>query len=105
MTDYFPQEMLQVYFDCGDGFSEGNSRLFQMSHREGWEIEKEILLPEGVKSLRLDPGYRACMTSSGGLLLTDRPVRRCDAGEGKFDGKLALFRGRMIRTFLSDGDS
>ena len=28
----------------------------------GWEIEKEILLPEGVKSLRLDPGYRACMT-------------------------------------------
>ena len=62
VTDYFPQEMLQVYFDCGDGFSEGNSRLFQMSHREGWEIEKEILLPEGVKSLRLDPGYRACMT-------------------------------------------
>ena len=47
-----------------------------MSHREGWEIEKEILLPEGVKSL-CPIRYRARNDGrSGSLLLTDRPVRR-----------------------------
>ena len=62
VADRFPQEMLQVYFDCGNGYTEENSRLFQMKHRDCWQLEEEIPLPEGVKSLRLDPGYRACMT-------------------------------------------
>ena len=72
-----------------------------MSHREGWEIEKEILLPEGVKSLRLDPGYRACMTEIRKLAFDGQTGQApVTLAEGKFRWETGSFSGRMIRTFI-----
>ena len=94
VTDRLSQEALQVYFDCGEGFSEENSRLFAMKYRDGWQIDIEIPLPKGVKSIRLDPGYRACMTEIRKLSFDGRkkqvPVtlaKGCHVGKRIFFGE------------------
>ena len=65
-----------------------------MKHRDCWQLEEEILLSEGVKSLRLDPGYRACMTEIRKLSFDGQSGQApVTLAKGKFDRKLALFRG------------
>ena len=90
VADRFPQEMLQVYFDCGNGYTEENSRLFQMKHRDCWQLEEEIPLPEGVKSLRLDPGYRACMTE----------IRKLSFDKQSGQAPVTLAKGSSIGNWL-----
>lgn len=52
------QETLQVFFDYGEGFSEENSMTLPLKHRK---ICTQIVLPEKVKGLRVDPGSVAGM--------------------------------------------
>ncbi|MCC8102069.1 MAG: hypothetical protein LIP11_07345 [Clostridiales bacterium] len=59
--DHFVQENLQVYFDYGDGFSEENSTLYRMRGEPHLSLKQEIPLPDGIKALRIDPGYHASM--------------------------------------------
>ncbi len=56
--DLFSREVLQVYFDFGEGFCEKNSVSYQMLFNGHWYIRKEISLPKGVRALRVDPGNK-----------------------------------------------
>ena len=51
------EEYLQIYYDYGDGFSEENSSKYEYNYLE--EIELEIPIKEGIKSLRIDPKNEA----------------------------------------------
>ncbi|MCC8066045.1 MAG: hypothetical protein LIO94_02920, partial [Clostridiales bacterium] len=61
IDDRLVQEALQVYFDFGEGFQEEHSKVYRMNRRGVWSIRQDVPLPENVKSLRVDPGYRAGM--------------------------------------------
>ena len=51
------QKYLQIYYDYGDGFSEENSSKYEYNYLE--EIELEIPVKKGIKSLRIDPKNEA----------------------------------------------
>ena len=51
------EEYLQIYYDYGDGFSEENSSKYEYNYLK--EIELEIPIKEGIKSLRIDPKNEA----------------------------------------------
>ncbi len=59
--DYFPEEMLQVYFDLGNDFNEKDSVCYPMFHTAYWKADRLIDLPEGTRRLRVDPGSHAAM--------------------------------------------
>jgi hypothetical protein len=59
--DVFAREVLQIYFDLGEGFCEENSISYQMLFDGHWHIRKEIPLPKGLKTLRVDPGNRGTL--------------------------------------------
>lgn len=51
------QKYLQIYYDYGDGFSEENSLKYEYNYLK--EIELEIPVKKGIKSLRIDPKNEA----------------------------------------------
>jgi len=61
IKDQPAREVLQVYFDYGEGFREECSNRYYMKHRGNWCIRQEVLIPDNVSALRVDPGSRACM--------------------------------------------
>ena len=57
-TEFLDKEKyLQIYYDYGDGFSEENSSKYEYNYLK--EIELEIPIKEGIKSLRIDPKNEA----------------------------------------------
>jgi|GEM_PF-1998606 len=51
------EEYLQIYYDYGNGFNEENSSRYEYNYLK--EIELEIPIKEGIKSLRIDPKNKA----------------------------------------------
>ncbi len=52
---------IQIYPDCGSGFSEGTSYLVETEADKEGNIRLELLLPAGTKALRLDPAETPCL--------------------------------------------
>ena len=52
---------MQIYPDCGNGFSEGTSYWVETEADKEGNIRLELLLPAGTKALRLDPTETPCL--------------------------------------------
>ena len=52
---------IQIYPDCGSGFSEGTSYWVETEADKEGNIRLELLLPAGTKALRLDPAETPCL--------------------------------------------
>lgn len=61
VMDQPAREVLQVYFDYGEGFREDCSNLYSMKRKGNWHIHQEVSIPNNTIALRIDPGSRACM--------------------------------------------
>ncbi|MDR2546533.1 MAG: hypothetical protein LBC96_03350 [Lachnospiraceae bacterium] len=67
---------VQIFFDRGKGYSEGDSLHLPDAYRSETEIEFEIVIPADVRRVRIDPADKACMVALhtikwNGELLTD----------------------------------
>lgn len=93
MNDTFGKQVLQVFFDYGEGFSEENSTTYPM---DNWEIRRSISLPKGLKALRVDPGSAAGVAELRELRFDDSSERvPFTLREGAIVGK---------RLYLGDND-
>lgn len=57
------KDKVQIYEDCGQGFSEEHSFFVEPENMEtdGWEKEFELVIPEDRKMLRIDPCSDYCI--------------------------------------------
>lgn len=55
------KDQIQVYTDCGQGFSENNSFWIETEPDKERLIRLTILLPAGCKAVRLDPAEETCL--------------------------------------------
>lgn len=62
------QNRLQLYFDKGEGFSEAESIFVEIEPDKRGIAHAELLLPEGVKALRIDPAQDCCLVKVKRLL-------------------------------------
>ena len=60
---------IQIYTDCGNGFSEAESYYLPDIYTEENLIEAEIPFDGNVKALRIDPADRCCMVKVSELLV------------------------------------
>ena len=60
---------IQIYTDCGNGFSEAESYYLPDIYTEENLIEAEIPFDGNVKALRIDPADRCCMVKVRELLV------------------------------------
>lgn len=59
---------MQVYIDTGGGFSEADSYWIDTEPDKQGVIHLELLLPQGVRALRLDPAEETCLVKVKRLL-------------------------------------
>lgn len=79
------EEMLQIYFSCGQDFSEENSIKFPFM---GQRIERKVAIPQNCTELRLDPGDFACAVRVEELFFENEVVNlaECVIPEGAIYG-------------------
>ena len=51
----------KVYFDCGEGFSEGNCCYVTGVIKDSDKLNIDITLPKGIKNIRIDPSDHRCV--------------------------------------------
>lgn len=68
MVQASKKNRMQVYTDTGDGFSEAGSFWIDAEPDKQGVIRLELILPEGVKALRLDPAENCCLVKIRRLL-------------------------------------
>ncbi len=67
-------QRIQIYYDRGNGFSEGDSFYMPDIYVDECRIEAEIPVDGNVRALRLDPADRSCMVKILKLSLNGTPV-------------------------------
>lgn len=67
-------QRIQIYYDRGNGFSEGDSFYMPDIYVDECRIEAEIPVDGNVRALRLDPADRSCMVKILELSLNGTPV-------------------------------
>lgn len=68
MVDKAKKNRIQIYTDTGGGFSEEESYWMDTEPDKQGVIHLELLLPEGVRAVRLDPAERSCIVKVKRLL-------------------------------------
>ena len=63
---------IQLFWDFGEGFTGENSVILSEKASKGTETKKEIILPEGVKQIRIDPCSYACAVTLKELRVDDK---------------------------------
>lgn len=56
--------LISVYYDTGDGYSEGQKQLYIVEAEELEEVFITIDLPEDANAIRLDPGEQPCVITN-----------------------------------------
>ena len=65
---------IQIYEDCGEGFSEENSYFIQKGYTEKTRLTVELLAKAGRRALRIDPSLDYCIVTVHKLLVGGKPV-------------------------------
>ena len=68
MTGRAEKDQIQVYVDTGSGFRESESFRLRTEPDKQGIVHLELLLPEGVRALRLDPAETPCLLKVRRLL-------------------------------------
>lgn len=68
MTAYAKKDQIQIYTDTGSGFQESESFRIRTEPDKQGITHAELLLPEGVCALRLDPAETPCLVKVRRLL-------------------------------------
>lgn len=59
---YVRNHIFQVYYDYGEGYTEKNSNVIPVVEYKPYNYKVDIIIPEGVKKLRIDPSWSMCVT-------------------------------------------
>ncbi len=86
---------VQLYPDCGAGFSEDTSVLLPDCYLGEEELEFEYELPQQIRSIRVDPCMFSCMVSVTELRVGDREI---SVRKLKANGKRLGSRGFIFST-------
>lgn len=65
---------MQIYEDCGEGFSEENSYFIPGFYQDNKKVEAELSVDGNVKILRIDPAMEACVVKIEEMLFNGKPV-------------------------------
>lgn len=108
---------LQIFWDCGNGFCEENSRITEVRPNDEGVVEFSAIIPENAIKFRIDPGNDACtiklkvsggadetyeMKECNGIIYPDGKIEfshedpwivyENHKGSGKVDGVLSFVR-------------
>lgn len=90
ITDNSAVSRVQIYEDCGSGFSEEASYFMEEAYKSEQEIETEILLDGNVQILRIDPCMDACVVKIEDMVFNGRAVPF-------FNKKLVYSNGKALK--------
>lgn len=65
---------IQIYEDCGEGFSEENSYFVPGFYQDQKKVEVELAVDGNVQILRIDPAMEACVVKIEEMLFNGKPV-------------------------------
>lgn len=81
-------DRMQIYYDCGQGFSEENSDMRYIYPDVEGSCQASLTLPQNIKGLRIDPAVKACMVR------VDKAIGYTDSGV--YDLKLTMNEDGML---------
>lgn len=84
-----PHKLLQLYYDCGNGFSEQDSCHVRDSYVEEQLVETTLSVDGNVRNFRIDPTDRPCIVKLRELLVNGEKL--------PYDKKLMETNGKQIK--------